>query len=273
LRELGFNAIHKAWWSLEDLHNDKLAFVTHTRRLASVYPYTISMRDAQQFKIDAYDGKLPNNIALRVAAHGHTTAGTLANETIKILNLPCWTTFIEYPKALGSFAQFQTDIGAYFIIVTETGHVKLQEWLYPSFVFDYNENKIFLGKINGGRKYAPTEKVCLDPSFKELLKDAKFVVACVADFHVGEVQSIAPPQYTINGVTKPVNQTLANQRLYEYWKKFVEACKQVNPDEIWVVGDVLAGTNVFEKTRRVLTSQLNEQAAMFVELMKDLIPS
>lgn len=271
LREIGFKTEHKAWWSFEDLHNGKVAFVTHTRRLASVYPYTISMRDMQTLKNKMFDGVLPNNIVLRVAAHGHSTAGTLTDETVKMLNLPCWTTFIEYPKALGNFAQFQPDIGAYFIIITETGHVKLQSWLYPTFVFDYNTDTIYSGQKNEVRKYAPIENVVLDKSFVELLNNAKFIVACIADLHIGEVQSIAPPSYTYNGITRQVAQTLANKKLYEYWQSFVKACKLVKPHEIWVVGDVFAGTNVFEKTRRVVTSQLNEQSAMFVELMKEFL--
>ena len=271
LKLLGFDAEHKGWWSFEDLHNGKIAFVTHTRRLASVYPFTISMRDSQQFKLDMHDGKLPKNIVLRVAAHGHSTAGTLTEETVKIVNLPCWTSFIEYPKALGSFPQFQPDIGAYFIIVTKTGHVNLQSWLYPSFVYDYNADTLYKGGENGQRIFAPTDKIKLDKSFEAMLDDAVFIVACIADLHTGEVQSIAPPQYEYNGRVREVPQTKANAQLFEYWKAFVQACKKIKPNEIWVVGDAYAGTNVFEKSRRVITSNLMEQAAMFLELMKEFL--
>lgn len=269
---MGFDAEHRAWWSYEDLKNGKMAYVTHTRRLATVYPDTASMRDAQAIKLNAFDGKGPSNIALRVSAHGHSTAGTRSNDTVKVLNLPAFTTFIEYPKACANFAQYQPDIGAYFIIVTKSGHVKLQEWIYPTFAFDYNRNIIYDNENNSGRLYAPLDKIILDTSFKELIKDAKLVVACIADLHCGEVQAIAPPQYEFNGAIRQVNQTLANKRLYEYWLKFAEAVKLIKPHELWIVGDVLAGTNVFEKTRRVLTSQLNEQAAMFAELMKEFLP-
>jgi hypothetical protein len=273
LQRLGFDAEHKAWWSFEDLHNGKVAYVTHTRRLAGINPYSVSQRDAEKFMIDMYSGKLPSNIAMQVAAHGHTTRGSIDDDPFRILNAPCWTTFLEYPKALANFAHFQPDIGGYFIIVTKEGRIRTQKWIYKPFIYDHNTNQIFEDNEVESKKYVVegNGKVDIEEYFIKMCQDAKFLVAVVADFHVGEVGAISPERYTYNGQTWEVHQTLANKRLMQYWKNFARVCKLLKPHEIWVVGDVCAGTQIFEKVRRTLTQNLEEQKAMFVELFKELL--
>ena len=270
LNLLGFNAEHKGQWSFEDLHNGKVAFVTHPRRLASINPYTVSQRDAEKFMIQMCKGALPNNISMSVAAHGHTSRGSIDDDPFRILNLPCWTTFIEYQKALQNFAHFQPDIGAYFIIITKDGRTHTQKWLYKPFVYNHFEGKIYEAG-DPTERYAEDKKVAIETYFLKMVKDARFVVACIADTHVGEVASIAPSKYSYAGRTYEVAQTEANKRLYAYWKNFVDVCKLLKPTEIWVVGDMVAGTQVFEKNRRTLTLNLEEQKSMFVELMKELL--
>jgi hypothetical protein len=273
LKVMGFDAEHKAWWSFEDLHNDKLAFVTHTRRLGSINPYSVSQRDAEKWQIDMYSGKLPHNVAMSVAAHGHTTRGSIDDDPFRIVNVPCWCTFLEYPKANANFAHYQTDIGAYFIIVTKEGRIRVQKWLYKPFVYDHNEKKIYEAGDIDSKKYVEEGNghVDIEEYFKVMCKDAKFLVAVVADFHVGEVAAIAPEKYTYNGQEFEVHQTLASQRLLQYWRNFAKVCKLLKPNEIWVVGDTCCGTQIFEKTRRSISQNLEEQKAMFVELFKELL--
>jgi hypothetical protein len=273
LREMGFPTEHKGWWSLEDLHNGKVAFVTHTRRLASMNPYTVSQRDAEKFMIQMFRGALPRNIAMAVAAHGHSSRGCIDDDPFRVVNCPCWTSFLEYPKALGNFPHYQPDIGAVFIIVTKEGRIRTQKWLYKPFVYNHNESKIYEENDIDTKKYVEegNGSVNIETYFKTMCADAKFVVAVVADFHVGEVGAIAPERYTFNGETWDVRQTKANARLFHYWKNFCRVCKLLKPHEIWVVGDVTAGTQIFEKNRRTLTQNLEEQKSMFVELFKELL--
>jgi hypothetical protein len=271
---MGFPEVeHRGFWSIEDLHNGKTAFVTHTRRLGAMNPYSVSQRDAEKFMIQMYRGALPKNISMMVAAHGHTTRGSIDDDPFRIVNAACWTTFIEYPKANANFAHYQTDIGATFIIITKEGRIRTQKWLYKPFVFNYNDNVIYENDDIDCKKYVEegNGKVEIESYFKKMCEDAQFVVAVVADFHVGEVESITPPNYTYNGQTYEVHQTLANKRIYHYWKNFVMLCKLIKPNEIWVVGDVCAGTQIFEKTRRTLTQNFEEQKAMFAELMKEFL--
>lgn len=273
LKELGFDAEHKAWWSLEDLHNGKVAFVTHTRRLASMNPYTISQRDAEKFMIQMFRGALPKNIEMMVAAHGHSSRGSLDDDPFRVLNCPCWTTFLEYPKALANFPHYQPDIGGYFIIVTKEGRIRTQKWLYKPFVYNHNESKIYEETDIETKRYVEegNGSINIENYFKIMCADAKFVVAVVADFHVGEVGAIAPEKYIYNHQESDVKQTKANERLLQYWKNFCKVCKALKPNEIWVVGDACAGASVFEKNRRILTANLEEQKAMFVELFKEFI--
>ena len=274
LRELGFPEVeHKGFWSLEDLHNGKTAFVTHTRRIGSINPYAVSQKDAEKFMIQMYRGSLPRNIAMMVAAHGHTTRGSIDDDPFRVVYSPCWTSFIDYPKADANFAHYQPDVGAFFIIVTKEGRIRTQKWLYKPFVFNYNEGRIYESDDIDCKKYVEegNGSVDVETYFKKMCEDAQFLVAVVADFHVGEVEAIAPEGYTFNGQHYDVRQTEANKRLFHYWKNFARLCKLLKPDEIWVVGDALAGTQIFEKTRRTLTNNLEEQKSMFVELFKELL--
>lgn len=273
LREMGFEAEHKAWWSFEDLHNGKVAYVTHTRRLGAINPYSVSQKDAEKFMIDMYSGKLPNNIAMSVAAHGHTTRGSIDDDPFRIVNAPCWTSFLEYPKADANFAHYQPDIGAYFIIVTKEGRIRTQKWLYKPFVYEHNSNQLYEATDISSKKYVEegNGRVDIETYFRKMCEDAQFIVAVIADFHVGEVAAIAPPQYTYNGQVWETKMTKANVRLYQYWKNFCKVLKLIQPHEIWIVGDACAGTQIFEKTRRTLTQNLEEQKAMFVELFKEMM--
>lgn len=271
LKELGFHAEHKAWWSFEDLHNGKVAFVTHTRRLAGINPYSVSQRDSEKFMIQMFKGALPPNISMMVAAHGHTTRGTIDDEPFRIVNAPCWTSFLEYPKALANFMHFQPDIGAFFIVITKEGRTRIQPWLYKPFVYNHNENKIHSNETGNGKFVMMEKTPHIEPYFKAMCKDAKLIIAVTADFHVGEVAAIAPEGYYYNGLYYDVHQTEANKQLFEYWKNFVATCKIIKPHEVWVVGDACAGTQVFEKMRRTLTQNLEEQKSMFCELFKEFL--
>lgn len=270
----GFETFHRGQWSFEDLHNGTVAFVTHPRRLASINPFTVSQRDAEKFIIQMYKGALPKNISMVVAAHGHTTRGSLEDEPFRIINLPCWTTFIEYQRALTNFPHIQPDIGGYFILVTKNGRIQTQKWLYKPFVYNHFEGKIYEGNGESNpvlsKKYAPLNKVELESYFKEIVNTATFKVLAVADFHVGEVGAVAPEKYRMEGRDIPLQLTEANKRLLSYWTNMVKVIKLTQPNEIWIVGDPLAGTQVFEKTRRTLTLNLDEQKAMLIELFKML---
>jgi hypothetical protein len=223
--------------------------------------------------IQMYKGVLPRNIAMMVAAHGHTTRGSLDDDPFRIVNCPCWTSFIEYPKALANFPHYQPDIGAYFIIVTKEGRIRTQKWIYKPFVYNHNENKIYENEDIDAKKYVEEGdgSVDIESYFAKMCDDAQFIVAVVADFHVGEVEAIAPEEYTYNGQVWQVHGTKASERLLHYWRNFIRLCKVIQPDEIWVVGDAVAGTQIFEKSRRAITNNLEEQKAQFVALFAEFL--
>jgi hypothetical protein len=265
---LGFKSYHKGMWSFEDLHNGKLAFVTHTRRLGGMNPFSISQRDAEKWMIQMVKGVMPPNICMSIAAHGHTIRGTLDDEPFKVVNCPSFVTFQEYDKAMGNFIHYQTDIGVWFIFVTSTGRIRIQSWIYPPFIYNAHEDKIYEGN-HDNQRFVDINNVEFDPYFKALIKDSKFKIAVTGDFHCGHVGAIAPPKFTYGGIEYNVEQTVANRRLYSYWENLVDVCKRIKLDEFWFVGDACDGTNVFaDKTRRMLTTNLDVQKAMFIELFK-----
>lgn len=274
LSEMGFNAIHKGVWSYEELPNGKKVFVTHTRRLGGLNPYGISQRDAEKWMINMAKGTAPENVIMKVAAHGHTVRGTIDDEPFKVVNSPCWVTFQEYDKAMGNFEHFQTDIGAYFIFVTNEGRIRLQPWIYKPFVYNHHEGKNYEGHNDCKKfvEYDESNKAILEPYLKALVKNSKFIIAVTADYHCGHVSAIAPPQYTYGEYTRKIDQTPANLRIWNYWKNFVAVCKEMKVNELWVVGDACDGTNVFaDKSRRMLTTNLDEQKAMFLECLKEFL--
>jgi hypothetical protein len=267
------NVMARGEWSFEDLHNGKLAFVTHTRNLAPVFPFTTGQRTAESFVKTMFYHGLPENVRDIVDAHGHSTRGSLVDEPISVIHCACWTSFLEYGRANANFSRFQPDVGAWFLIVTKAGRVVWQKWLYKPFVYHKIEQKIYESNVLADG-WAPSNRLEIERYFKIMLKDARFVAAVVADFHVGEEGAIAPPQYHDDeGRVRQVQKyTAANKRLFGYWQNFVALLKEVKPDEIWIAGDPLAGTQVFSRKTATVTQILDEQRQMFVELFRPLAP-
>src|SRR3972149_5017306 len=275
LKELGFEAEHKGLWSFEDLQNGKVAYVTHTRRLGGLNPYSISQRDSEKFMIDMFKGMLPRNLCMQIAAHGHTIRGSIDDEPFRIINCPCFVSFMEYLDAQANFAHYQTDIGAYFIIVTKEGRIRTQPWIYPPFVYNHNEKRIYsgVGEHSNGHKYVDMSgKTVIESYFKDLCKDAKFIIAIIADLHVGHIAAVSPEKYEYKGQEFDVALSPANKLLLSYWKNFVVVCKEIKPHEIWMVGDGCNGVQRnYDRAQRALTQNLEEQKAMLVELFKEFL--
>jgi hypothetical protein len=179
LSEMGFNAIHKGTWSYEELPNGKKVFVYSYQTFRWLNPYGISQRDAEKWMINMAKGTAPENIIMKVAAHGHTVRGTIDDEPFKVVNSPCWVTFQEYDKAMGNFEHFQTDIGAFFIFVTNEGRIRLQPWLYKPFVYNHHEGKNYEGHNDCKKfvEFSSEKETILEPYLKALVKNSKFIIA------------------------------------------------------------------------------------------------
>ena len=268
------NVLCRGEWSFEDLKNGKLAFVTHPRNLGSVYQYTTGQRTAEGFIKTMFYHGLPESVRLVVDAHGHTTKGSLQDEPLNVIHAACWTTFLEYPRANANFSRYQPDIGAWFIIITRAGRIVLQRWLYKPFIYHKVTGKIYESNVQADG-WASSNRLEIERYFKILIEDALFVVVVIADTHMGEKGAIAPLSYHDENdkVIRVPNYTAANRRLYRYWLNFVSLLLEIKPDEIWFVGDPLAGTQVFSKKTATITQNLDEQRRMFVELFRPLAPA
>jgi len=127
----GYRAQFRGSWSIERIGKRKRAFVTHEASSSVVYPATVMARDANFFKIAAFDGKLPE-VHLIVRAHKHMKMYQDLGR-IKVVQLPAWCIFVPYSKALKMFPAYQSDIGAFFIFLDEDDRIRCQEWIYPPF--------------------------------------------------------------------------------------------------------------------------------------------
>jgi len=99
-------------------------------------------------------------------------------------------------------------------------------------------------------------------------------VLCISDLHVGSVYALMPEGFVgEGGVEYRISQ--GQKRLLAYWNHLIETLHEANGDvpwkvdEVWVVGDVFAGSNYRERGRNVVGT-FDEQIAMAVELLKDI---
>lgn len=252
----------------------KLAMVTHHGRTGYRYPYTPAQTDIEALIMAMHSGRLPKGIKMFVTAHRHKTKGTMEHEGIDIVRCPCFVSFIPYKGSLTMLPHFQPDIGAWIVIISKTGRIKLQEWLYPPFLFHYPKNEIIESKDSEKSYVNPKIKTIEEPLIS-LLKNAERVILILADTHVGELQAVCPPSFVdVNGFERPINRTKANIKLYEYWQHLCYMTKcWFKPNEIWVVGDCFAGQMPakFEKFRRITIGNIDDQKCAALTLLKELL--
>jgi len=275
LKMMGHNVSFEGWFSIIEVADGKKALVTHHGRTGYRYPFTPAQTDAEAILRDMQIGKLPQGIKFYVTAHRHTSMGTGDYFGIKVIRCPCWANFISYARSTMLMPHIMPDIGAYFLIVSPEGRIQLQEWHYPPFIYDEVNDRIIETEPKS-KSYVNPKKVTIDEPLKTMLKRAKKVILILADTHVGELTAVTPPEYTdALGYTYKIKMNKCNQRLYEYWQHLALMCrKHFKPDEIWLVGDLVAGhmSKVFEKTRKMTIESLDMQKQAFIELIRQLVP-
>ena len=140
LSEYGFYSEFQGGYSFIKLpYTEKYAFVTHHASAAVIYPHTPMQRDIRWFKVRMAEGKLPP-VKIIIRAHKHMF-DLVDDKPIHAFQLPCFTLFQPYDRALKMYPMYQTDIGGLFITMREDGRMKYQEWLYPPFLYS-EEGKI-----------------------------------------------------------------------------------------------------------------------------------
>ena len=275
LKLIGYNVSFEGWFSIIEVADGKKALVTHHGRTGYRYPFTPAQTDAEAILRDMQIGKLPQGIKFYVTAHRHTSMGTGDYFGIKVIRCPCWATFIPYAHSTMLMPHILPDIGAYFLIISPEGRIHVQEWHYPPFIYDEAKDEIIEGEAIS-KSYVNPEKTTIDEPLKTILRRAQKVILILADTHVGERTAVCVPEFTdALGTTYKFQMTKCNERLYKYWKHLALMCrKYFKPDEIWIVGDLVAGhtSKVFEKTRKMTIEDLDRQKQAFIALIRQLIP-
>jgi len=268
------DAIYEGDFSVIEVFKDKKALVTHQARGGYRYPFTPAQTDIEAIIMDMHDGKLPSGIKLYVTAHKHTVAGSMEYHGIKILRCPAFVGFIPYAGSLTMLPHYLSDIGAWIIIITKDGRIKLQEWLYPSCLYNEDKDELIMGD-KSEKSYVDTKQKTIEEPLISLLKEASKVILVLADLHIGELSAVCSESFEDgNGIIRKNKLTKANEKLLYYWKHLCYMTKTYfKPDEIWLVGDVFSGqmTVRFEKTRRMTISNIDDQTYTALELIKQLI--
>jgi len=99
----------------------------------------------------------------------------------------------------------------------------------------------------------------------------KRIIALLADLHVGCRYAVFPEDFVSeegNNLSATMNDMQV--KLLEYFKHYVQVCNDLNVDSVFLVGDLIAGTNPSEQGRLMVTTNLNEQKEACIKLLEPL---
>jgi len=275
IKNKGFNSKYLGYFSFEELKNGDIYILKHERRGAWKYVFTASQGDAEAIIMNRDVGNYPSRTKGQVTGHKHTSEGTLMFKGVDIINVPSWVLWFPYPQARAMMHYYQPDIGAYILIVTKDGRTHWQEWLYKPFIYNEVEDQI-IENTNPRRGYANPETFTVSPQFRKLLENSMQTIIVISDTHTGELEAPCPEEFPLydtedgykNGRLYKPSLSIANKRLNAYWYHFVYMSKfMFKPDEIWHLGDPVAGTNPFERYRNPLMTNLEIEADACAELV------
>ena len=254
-----------------DLGHEKKALVSHHGRTGYRYPFTPAQTDAESIIIDMHSGALPLGIRVYVTAHRHTTAGSIEHKGIKIVRCPAFCTFIPYQRSLTLMTHILPDLGAWILIITKDGRIKLQEWLYPPFLYHDVDDKVIMSN-EAQKSYVNPDVLAIGEPLTSFLKDAEKIILIIADSHVGEVEAVCPEKFiNMFGQEQTVELNEANKLLLKYWKHLCYMAKNVfKTDEVWLVGDAFGGamSQKFEKFRKMTIGNIEDQLYATLELFR-----
>jgi len=264
-----FNSEFLGYFSFEKLPNGDIYILKHERRGAWKYVFTASQGDAEAIIMNRDVGNYPAKTKGQVTGHKHTSEGSVVGfRGVDIINCAAWALWFPYPKARAMMHYYQPDIGGWFLIVMKDGRVKWQKWLYKPFIYNEVQNEIIENE-NPRRGYVNVDSLNVTSHLKKLLDNAVYVIAIISDTHIGEKEAPCPESFMMKNREIRPSLTVANRRLNSYWYHFAYMARYVfKIDEIWHLGDPVAGTNPFEKYRNPLMTNLEEEADACVELIK-----
>jgi len=105
----------------------------------------------------------------------------------------------------------------------------------------------------------------------KLEHEYKRIVAFISDLHVGSRFAVFPKGFhgkEGSNISRSMNQ--GQRDLLKYFKNFTRKCDELKVDTIFIVGDVVAGTNPKEQGLFMMTSDLDEQVDASVKLLEPL---
>jgi len=99
----------------------------------------------------------------------------------------------------------------------------------------------------------------------------KRVVALVSDLHVGSRFAICGPVWLDKeGGNIGAARNEGQKRIYEHWKFYLRMCNKWNVDTVLLLGDLISGTNFYERGIQQMTTDLDEQKRHAIDLLVPL---
>jgi len=108
------------------------------------------------------------------------------------------------------------------------------------------------------------------PEYLELSHKYKRVIVLISDLHVGSRYAPFPPTFKGARENQPFGLNQGQITLNQYFFDFVDICKELKADTVFLVGDIMGGYNPKDPGMYLLTSDLDEQCMAAYELLKPL---
>jgi len=98
----------------------------------------------------------------------------------------------------------------------------------------------------------------------------KRCIALISDMHVGSIYSLFPNDFTdVHGINISAARNKDQITLYDYWLDFIAQCQKQEIDTVFLLGDLVHGTQRRDYGRDLL-SNLDEQKRAAIELLKPI---
>lgn len=270
IRDLGFEAKFLGTIYPYEFPNGDIYRLRHTGRGAWKYSKQATQGDLEEYIIKIHDGHFSPKTKGFCVGHRHTNEGTVLNyKGMDGIYLPGFVGFISYPRADRMEAHYQPDIGFYLTVVTSDGRTHWFHWLYQPYDFVDIDNKVETGKPR--KTYTNVDLFEIEGYVKLLLDEAIYVAIFVSDTHIGEKVAPAPEKFEHNNRNVTWSLTKANYLMNSYWYHMMYLIRYVfKPDEIFHLGDCVAGMSIFERYRNPLSTNLEEESKAHVALWSAL---
>lgn len=93
-------------------------------------------------------------------------------------------------------------------------------------------------------------------------------IALLSDTHIGSRFGVCPTGYVTEATKNPIMANPGQENLAASFEKYWLKMEEMKVDTVFLIGDIMAGTNFKEQGVYMMTTDINEQVAMATLLLK-----